>query len=188
MKKHFFSFVLVFICFSSLKSQQGWWTWMNGNNVSNSAGVYGVQGVVAPANVSPALYHCFQWTDLQGRFWIFGGGDVNNNQHCDLWMYDPGTNMWTWMKGPNTVQTNGVYGAQGVPNIANNPGSRAWGATSWVDNNGDLWLFGGFGFDAVGAQLPLSDLWRYNIATNTWTWMKGPNLANQPGVYGTQKE
>ena len=55
-----------------------------------------------------------------------------------------------------------------------------------MDNAGDLWLFGGFGFDAVGTQLPLSDLWRYTIATNTWTWMKGPNIANQPGVYGVQ--
>jgi hypothetical protein len=30
-----------------------------------------------------------------------------------------------------------------------------------------------------------NDLWRYNIATNTWTWMKGSNFAGAPGVYGT---
>jgi PKD repeat protein len=31
-----------------------------------------------------------------------------------------------------------------------------------------------------------NDLWRYNIATNTWTWMKGSNTTGQPATYGVQ--
>ena len=30
----------------------------------------------------------------------------------------------------------------------------------------------------------MSDLWRYHIASNEWTWMGGPTRANQPGVFG----
>jgi PKD repeat protein len=32
----------------------------------------------------------------------------------------------------------------------------------------------------------MNDLWRYNIATNTWTWMKGSQLQSQPSVYGVK--
>ena len=120
MKKYILSIFFLFFLFNiSLFSQQGWWTWMNGNNTPNSVGNYGVQGVAAPTNQPPALYHASHWTDLQGRFWIFGGGDAANMQHCALWMYDPGTNLWTWMKGPNTTQTNGNYGTLGVPAVGN---------------------------------------------------------------------
>jgi hypothetical protein len=32
----------------------------------------------------------------------------------------------------------------------------------------------------------LNDLWRYNITTDTWTWIRGSSINNQPGFYGTQ--
>src|ERR1017187_1138869 len=32
-----------------------------------------------------------------------------------------------------------------------------------------------------------ADLWRYDISTNEWTWMKGPaGPTTNPGTYGTQ--
>ena len=46
-----------------------------------------------------------------------------------------------------------------------------------------MWLFGG-GSNANWANY--SDLWKYDISTNLWTWMKGPNIPNQPPVYGTK--
>ena len=30
----------------------------------------------------------------------------------------------------------------------------------------------------------MSDLWRYHIATNEWTWMGGPTTGGADGVYG----
>ena len=32
----------------------------------------------------------------------------------------------------------------------------------------------------------MNDLWRYDPATNMWTWMSGSNTVNQAGVYGTK--
>ncbi len=45
----------------------------------------------------------------------------------------------------------GFYGTKGVPDPANVPGAREFMAT-WIDDNGDFWLFGGFGFDGVGTS------------------------------------
>src|ERR1041385_3719644 len=41
-----------------------------------------------------------------------------------------------------------------------------------------------FGGDGTGGKY--NDLWRYHLLTNSWTWMKGSQLINQPGVYGTR--
>ena len=47
-----------------------------------------------------------------------------------------------------------------------------------------LWLFGGSGFDSLGDEGGLNDLWRYNTATGEWTWMKGASTRHQAGTYG----
>src|SRR3990172_1200854 len=68
------------------------------------------------------------------------------------------TTNWTWMKGANTTNQNGTYGAQGVPDPANTPGARNR-AVSWTDGAGALWLFGGVGYPASGgAASYLNDL------------------------------
>lgn len=87
---------------------------------------------------------------------------------------------FTWVKGSNTGSVTGIYGTQGVSAPGNNPGSRH-GCAKWTDNAGNLWLFGGEG---PGLSW-WSDLWKYNITTNEWTWMKGPNAPNLAGNYGT---
>ena len=53
----------------------------------------------------------------------------------------------TW---PNTCGQPGVYGTLGTPAAGNVPGGR-FGAVSWTDSSGHLWLFGGLGHDASGA-------------------------------------
>ncbi|MCA6364357.1 MAG: gliding motility-associated C-terminal domain-containing protein [Bacteroidetes bacterium] len=169
-----------------LQGQNGTWTWMKGSSVNNAAGNFGIQGVPAPTNEPPALYQAAKWTDLQGNFWIFGGLTAVTAQEASaLWKFDPITNNWTWVSGTTGLQQAGNYGVQSVPSPTNIPGSRSWGAATWVDTAGDLWLFGGQGWDAVGNFGVLNDLWKYSIATNEWTWMKGPNLANSAGNYGT---
>ena len=54
----------------------------------------------------------------------------------------------------------GVYGSLGVPATTNVPGARS-GAVSWIDGSGDLWFFGGDGYDSTGTQGYLNDLWHY---------------------------
>ena len=104
-------------------------------------------------------------------------------------------NEWTWMGGSSTLGSNtgapGVYGTLGIPASGNVPGSRS-GASSWTDKSGNLWLFGGLGYDSNGVSGDLNDLWEFNSSTNEWAWMGGSSLISsgnggfgQPGVYGT---
>jgi N-acetylneuraminic acid mutarotase len=49
---------------------------------------------------------------------------------------------------------------------------------------GNLWLFGGEGFGASGAQGgDLNDLWKFN--GSQWTWVSGSDAGGQAGTYGT---
>ncbi len=177
--------ILLQIISLQLFSQQGEWTWMNGNSAPGSTGVFGTQGTPDPNNTPPAFYEACEWTDLQGNFWLFGGYGVMGNWYNDLWKYDVTTNEWTWINGPGIPNQIGSYGTQGVPSASNIPSSRCEAFPSWTDSNGNLWLFGGHGYDATGASGKLSDLWKYDISTNEWTWMKGSNICDQTGTYGT---
>jgi type IX secretion system substrate protein/galactose oxidase-like protein len=178
MKKIITAFVFCILC-GECFSQAGEWVWLKGDSVPNQPGNYGVQGVPSPTNNPPSLYEPCEWTDLNGNFWLFGGHQFGGPYNA-LWKYDPVMNIWTWMKGSDQQDDTGHYGAQGIASILNNPPSRGWGIVSWTDNQNNLWLFGGYGDDTY------NDLWRYNIPTNEWTWMKGSNLTNQYGSFGTQ--
>lgn len=166
-----------------LFAQSGEWTWIHGNNLPNQNGAYGTQGVPDPANTPPSLYEPVQWTDLSGNFWLFGGNKNITDHFNDLWKYNVATNEWTWVNGPGVSNQSGIYGIQGVSSPANIPGAHCLGAVSWTDNSGNLWLWGGNGIDGSGNG-NLNDLWKYDINTNEWTWMKGANTVNQNGVYG----
>jgi len=162
------------------------WTWISGDNFSNTPGSYGTKGVASPTNAPPGRYTAAFWKDVAGNFWIFGGTDMNTGGvYNDLWKFD-GTN-WTWVSGNSGENNNGTYGTQCIPSVNNSPGGRHTGAGFTVaDGNQNLWLFGGYGLAASGAgQNTLNDLWKYNIPNNTWTWVLGSNTVNQSGVYGT---
>lgn len=163
------------------------WTWVSGSNVNNQGGVYtGAPGTLTPgARWSPA-----SWTDNSGNFWLFGGFGYDKNGQLgllnDLWKFTGGN--WVWVSasvtGSDTINHNGVYGAQGTKAATNTPGSRQT-AAAWKDAAGNLWLFGGEGNDSTGtANGVLNDLWEYDIASNQWTWVTGSTAANQDGVYG----
>ncbi len=140
----------------------------------------GTQGIPSPLNEPPHLYECCEWTDFNGNFWMYGGLDDNSSVeiHNDLWKYDPVANEWTWMSGTNTLNDHGNFGVQGVASPSNRPPGIGYGAASWVDASGDLWMFGGW------CDSSYCDLWKYNISSNQWTWMKGPGIGNQTGIYG----
>ena len=139
---------------------------MSGDNTVNNAGVYGTQDVAAPGNKPGARCDSVSWTDADGDLWLFGGygydsaggeGDLN-----DLWKYDTSTGLWTWVSGDSTVNNAGVYGTKGVAAPGNKPGARSR-SVSWTDADGDLWLFGGYGYDSAGGEGRLNDLWKYKI-------------------------
>ena len=163
------------------------WTWINGNNTIDQAGVYGTQGIGNTANKPGARYGSRTWTDASGNLWLFGGYGYDSSTTRilnDLWKYNPSINQWTWVNGDNTVEQVGVYGTKGISNATNKPGAR-YLSTSWTDGTGNLWLFGGYGYDEVNAG-NLNDMWKYNPSTNEWTWVSGDKIINQKAIYGVQ--
>jgi Kelch motif len=167
----------------------GKWTWIGGSNISNQfnlSGNYGIQGTAAPNNIPGARSGASSWTDATGNFWLFGGSGLDNGGQGilnDLWKYSAGE--WTWMSGSSSPDQVGTYGAQGVASPFNVPGAR-FGAVSWTDTSGNLWLFGGADYDLTGAGGTFGDLWKYSAGE--WTWVGGSSVVNQPGTYGNQGE
>ena len=157
----------------------GEWTWMGGSKTipgsySGQPGVYGIPGTTNSADAPGGRFSPMIWTDSSGTIWLLGGQGFDwtgtSGLLNDLWKYTPNTGAWTWMGGSNTVppSTNfilengqpGVYGILGTPAPGNSPGGRLGGAP-WVDALGNLWFFGGMGFDENGVQGNLNDMWRY---------------------------
>jgi N-acetylneuraminic acid mutarotase len=85
--------------------------------------------------------------------------------------------------GSNVGNQSGVYGTLNTAASSNIPGARSDAAT-WVDASGNLWLFGGQGFDSNGALADFNDLWKYS--GGQWTWMGGSSVNNKSGIYGTE--
>jgi hypothetical protein len=155
------------------------WAWIAGDNSISQLGVYGVKGIPSPTNKPGARSGAASWTDHAGNFWLFGGEGSGFN---DLWRWD-GT-FWTWIHGPTSTDYSAPnYGTKGIPSPSNIPGQRH-DAVSWVDNSGNLWLFGGVGIDNSGNGGYLNDLWRWD-GTN-WTWVSGDMSVGQAGIYGSK--
>jgi len=155
------------------------WTWMGGSNIVNQAGITSASTPPAPPTPG-ARDSAVAWTDSSGNYWLFGGTGVaidgTTGALDDVWEYNPGNNQWTSVTGSQTANTWG-----GQP--GNNPGGRAE-AMVWTDNSGNVWLFGGLGTDFTGVTGAMADLWRFNMATQQWTFILGPDTgpdqANQP--------
>ncbi len=137
----------------------GEWTWMGGANVAAQFGTYGTLRTAAPGNVPGGRASAVGWTDAAKNFWLFGGlgyAAASGGGLNDLWEYSAG--QWTWMGGTNLVDQSGIYGTLGTAASGNWPGARE-GSVVWIDAAGNVWIFGGFGFDFVAPEL--SDLWNY---------------------------
>jgi N-acetylneuraminic acid mutarotase len=165
----------------------GAWTWMSGATLQGAAGTYGTLYTAAPSNTPGARYASVTWTDSAGNLWLFGGAGYDGGGHNvyfnDVWEYST-ISGWAWMGGSASTNVAGVYGTQGQTASSNAPGSRS-SAVSWTDSSGNLWLFGGYGYDANGTLGNLNDLWEFNPTTHAWTWVGGSDTENAYGLYGT---
>jgi len=194
------------------KFSGGQWTWLgpSNSNVSQNDGVYGTQGQVQTGNFPGGRQTAVLWADNSGNIWLFGGlgldsigtqnpgntGTLPNGTTPegallnDLWKYNISSGQWTWMSGGGSTglaNQIGMYGSQQVPAAGDGPGSR-WSAAGWSDSNGNLWIFGGWGYASALAQSTgfLDDVWEYHPSTGLWTWWKGSSNVNQSGSYPTQ--
>jgi len=161
------------------------WTWVSGSNVVNQKGIYGTKYNSAVGNAPGGRYGAVGWIDSSGKLWLFGGQGEDSagssGQLNDLWKFDGST--WTWVSGSDIVYQKGIYGTQGAAFAGNTPGARGFGI-SWFDSSGNLWLFGGLGYDSTATVGDLNDLWKFD--GSNWTWVGGSNIVNQKGIYGTQ--
>jgi hypothetical protein len=151
------------------------WTWIHGRDSINIQGVYGTLNVSSPTVMPGGRDYPCTWTDASGKLWMFGGRGRGNSSQWgyldDMWMYDTGTNEWTWANGTPTVMP--AYLSYTPSNSTSLPTER-YQAACWTSTNGDLWMYGG----ACNAYL--ADLWKYTISTNQWTLVAGsttPNVA-----------
>ena len=165
------------------------WSWMHGDVTPNKKSNYGIIGLPAVTNKPGARKNSITWRDASDNLWLFGGYGYSSGQSVgnlnDLWKYNTTTNQWTWIKGDTITNAAGLYGTKGLSSPNKKPGARQL-STGWIDSQGNLWLFGGLGYDETGVLGDLNDLWKYTPSTNKWTWIKGDSLCNKKGNYGSR--
>eukprot|EP01119_Soliformovum_irregulare_P020770 TRINITY_DN6784_c0_g1_i1.p1 TRINITY_DN6784_c0_g1~~TRINITY_DN6784_c0_g1_i1.p1 ORF type:complete len:1090 (+),score=260.02 TRINITY_DN6784_c0_g1_i1:142-3270(+) len=119
--------------------------------------------------------------------YLFGGEgwDVTGNFGLlnDLWAYDLVGKRWIHLNN-DTIRSNtlGSYGTYNTGSAQNRPGARK-SAAFWMDSIG-LYLFGGYGFDAVAGPNYLSDLWMFDAQSSQWAWIGGNSSVATLGFYG----
>lgn len=166
----------------------GTWIWMGQSDTYDNDG-----GAYPPNYDQPGMpaarQNAMSWTDNNGVLWLFGGTDDNGSvgHFNDLWKYEIDasgtTGTWTLISGDEGLQTGDLnYPAvQGVP--GGSPSARE-GSATYVDNQGNLWLFGGTRInDTTGDPERLNDLWKYDPVTGEWTWMTGSSTGNDLGDF-----
>jgi N-acetylneuraminic acid mutarotase len=167
----------------------GEWTWVSGGSADNAAGVYGTVDTAAATNVPGARYAGGSWIDSAGNLWLFGGAGYDSDGDLgklnDLWQFTPSSGQWTWAGGEVSANAGPIYGTLGTAATTAEPGAR-YDSTTWIDSSGNVWLFGGVGYDASGSVGNLNDLWRYDPGDKEWTWMSGGYSDSAGGAYGTQ--
>lgn len=183
IRKLIFTIIIVQITFSQYLFAQSW-TWMSGSESADAGAVYGIKGIASDSARPGARNGSITWTDIDGNLWMLGGKDNFNNYYNDLWKFDTNLNQWTWMHGDSARNSLAFYGTQGIASVSNTPGSR-FNGVGWIDGNNNIWLFGGEGYGSSISNFGrFSDLWKFEIATNQWTWVKGPSAEGVWGVYG----
>ena len=161
------------------------WTWMKGSNIGDDVAHFGEKGVDADENTPGGRRGSTAWTDKDGNFWVFGGGN-RSALYSDLWKYNPQSNKWAWISGSKEADHAPMFKSKGVPDIDGNPGARIM-ASGWVDATGNLWLFGGRGYGRQSEAGFVNNLWMYNVVTSEWTFVKG-EPATAEAVYGNKGE
>lgn len=157
----------------------GVWALLAGDETYPSFGVYNAEPDIVPIQTPGSRTGAANWTGRDGALYLFGGlgmGESASGALNDFWRFSNGT--WQFIGGKRTVNDPGNYGIQGVSHSENLPPARSQ-ATTWVDHDGNFWLFGGKNFFGW----LLADLWKFD--GTMWTWVAGASGFYANGVYGT---
>ncbi len=165
-------------------------TWVSGSKDAGFIGSYSGTNGARRTDISPGGSMMQVWRTKDGKIWVHSDDDglvgrTGNNVHdrtlSALWNYDPKDNTWLLVKVESAVR---VRGLQGVGANSNTPGARGRAAT-WVDTDGNLWLYGGDGVDDLSLGDMYStygDLWKFDTKLEQWIWVRGDD--NKYSVYG----
>ena len=179
------------------------------NCQAGQPGVYGGLGVPSASNVPGGRWLAAAWTDSGNNLWLFGGQGLDANYDLgylnDFWELDTSASpvQWTWVGGSSTIPAAcaakeategdtdlgiltcgqpGEYGKLGTPEALNIPGGRFDSPSTWADKSGNLWLFGGYGFDLGGTWGYLNDLWVFQPTVGTLPAF-APTFSPASGIY-----
>ncbi|MFP3596360.1 T9SS type A sorting domain-containing protein [Chryseobacterium sp. SIMBA_029] len=141
------------------------WKKLNDTSTAN----YGVQGVASATNFPGDRVGAVTWVDNNGDLWMYGNAYFP--KQTDMWKYDRSANMWIWISGTQ-ADTSSLPAQQGVASATALPKTYK-DSYSWVDSQNNLWFFGGS--SVITLNNSSNQVWKYNTATNQWTWMKGSN-------------
>jgi hypothetical protein len=188
----------------------GVWTWMGGSDRCSQFGVYGARGVPAATNWPGGRFAAAAWwrpdEGTAGKLYLLGGMGYDDGAHTypsygelnDVWVLDQASLQWTWINGPRntTYDSSGsnpsasIYGRYPASPSASGSGSylpgARYGAATWVDAAGNLWLLGGAGYGASFGgyqnQHYVSDVWMSPAAGGSaglvWAWIDGPKTSD----------
>lgn len=157
------------------------WTWIGGVKTNETPNFfYPNIGEINSNSFPKTKYQGHTWVDMNENLWLYSGVNRENYYTNDLWMYDTGSNTWI-LKGGSSANctTTTPYFLPNYPPYMQN-------GTTWSKGN-DLYLFGGTGLGKSGTTLwngKLTDVWKYNIPTNSWSLISGNRKIDNNANYG----
>ena len=134
------------------------WIWMKGPQLSTSLNpIKGTRGIPSPSNQpGSCILGGMMVCDTNNNLWLITEKDNM------LWKYNISDNEWTWMHGIEGMFT-AVYGTQGVSSPSNMPPHINESQTMLLHRKTNtIWILDNN-----------SDMWKYNIGTNEFTWVHG---------------
>lgn len=159
---------------------------------TNVSAVYGNRGSVSGLTHPGSRFGSFSWTGRDGLLHLFGGtgiwsrvisaATVKGGVRADHWVFDPNSQLWSWQSGQSSGNPFPRFSTPGLsPN--NFPGARSSGV-SWVDGNGDFWMFGGVYSDLLSLVVYHNDLWRFVPRLKAWEQVRASSLPSfgQKGI------
>lgn len=131
------------------------WTWLSGSKCGQIEKTSKKIGAESPS----ARFDSTTWTDKFGNIWLFGGASLKNNYESrssnDLWMWNG--QSWKSILRDTTRQSIKKPQKNAKPPPSDRPVASR-GAVTWVDSNGDVWLYTG----ESGWSENLNDIWKWN--------------------------
>lgn len=135
-------------------------------------------------NIPPSVSLSSLWISSNKILYKFGGTNAGNNLSNDLWKFNISTNNWIKIAS-GTKDATGHFGIKGVEDVANIPPGLI-NTTTWTDEIGNLYLFGGrTGTPGTYGSVDYDSVWKYNISTNMWSWISGSDQPNINANYNS---